>query len=264
MAQLVWSSRSDPGRRRRNEDSFFAADRIFAVADGMGGHDRGDLAAEMAVAALATLPPVFQRTEVLEAVRGAHRSISRLAADTGGAGMGTTLTGIAFEPDDPSSVLVFNVGDSRVYRLRAGALEQLTNDHSVVQELIDAGELSPSEAETHHERHIVTRSLGEGGRLEIEWSQEDLHVGDRFLVCSDGLTREVPDVRIAALLGAAGDVDAAAESLLASALENGARDNVTITVVDVLEIADGAVGGSTTPRSGSVDEPVAVSADRER
>lgn len=251
MPQVSWAARTDVGRRRaKNEDAFIAVERVFAVADGMGGHAKGEVASAMAVEALGALPTVFQRTEVLEAIREAHTDISRLAADTDGAGMGTTLTGIAFEPDNSTSVLVFNVGDSRVYRLREGRFDRLTHDHSVVQELIDAGEITEFDAEQHPDRHIVTRSLGDGGHLDIEWSQEELQAGDRFLVCSDGLCREVADPVIAEVLGAGPDLDSIADRLLSLANDNGGRDNVTVAIVDVGrgDIEIDAIDISTTPR----------------
>mgnify|MGYP000917272279 CR=1 FL=1 len=257
MPELCWAARTDVGRRRaKNEDAFTAATPIFAVADGMGGHARGDVAAAMAIDALRTVPPTFQRTELLEAIRQAHQEISRLAAETGGLGMGTTLTGIAFGGARDGALLVFNVGDSRVYRLRAGALEQLTHDHSVVQELLDAGDITEADIATHPERNVVTRSLGDGGHLAIDWHQTNTVDGDRYLVCSDGLVKEVDDDAIGAIL-ADHDPTAAAEGLIERALANGGRDNVTVAVVEVIRArrtTDGEAGrAAAAPDADGID-----------
>ncbi|MBX3313684.1 MAG: serine/threonine-protein phosphatase [Actinobacteria bacterium] len=233
MPELSWAAGTDVGRRKKNEDAYVVRGDVFAVADGMGGHARGDVAATMAVEALAGLRERFQRTELLEVIRRVHQEISALAADTGGLGMGTTLTGIGFESERPNVVLVFNVGDSRVYRLRGSELRQLTHDHSVVQELIDAGHITAAEAGSHPDRNVVTRSLGEGGHLEIDWHQEHTRGGDRFLVCSDGLVKEVDEPTIVAVLLESTTADEAVQRLVRTAVEHGGRDNVTVAIVDV-------------------------------
>lgn len=236
MLELTWGAGTHTGlRRKRNEDAHLAAPPLFVVADGMGGHERGDVAAQLAVRKLAeVVGTATTRAGVLDAVRAADREIwSRSGADTERA-MGTTLCGLICLPDDAGqTVLVFNVGDSRVYRRRGGQLEQLTHDHSVVQELIDEGHIQPHEAETHPERNVITRSLGSGDPVDVDWWSVEAAVGDTFLLCSDGLVKEVALARITAVLTASSDPQARADQLIAEALSSGGRDNVTVVVVEV-------------------------------
>lgn len=255
LLELKWGGRTDVGmRRNRNEDALVTESRLFAVADGMGGHARGDVAAGLAVAGLRMLADVdFDRAQVLDAIRRADDDIAVQAASSPEGEMGTTLCGIAFpsRPDE-ASVLVFNVGDSRVYRRRAGMIEQVTRDHSVVQELIDTGQISLAEAETHPERHVVTRSMGSGTPLNVDWWTLDITVEDRYLLCSDGLVKELSTEQVASVLDAHSDPQAAAEHLVDEALAAGGRDNVTVVVVDVVgapaPAASAGIEAETRPR----------------
>jgi len=201
----------------------------------MGGHVGGAAAAEAVVEALRSLTQ--SETTTIEAIRLAlQRADGEIRAFQGPdkAGAGTTVAGVALvdEGDGPQWA-VFHVGDSRVYRWREGKLEQLTTDHSVVQELIDAGYISDESAATHPQRHIITRALGVGPRPEADVVLLPIVPGDRYLACSDGLTGEVPDERIAELLSTGGATDALAPILTAEAEERGARDNVTVALIQV-------------------------------
>lgn len=239
---LRWGARTDTGlRRARNEDAYLAEPPVFAVADGMGGHARGDVAAAMVVEALRTLLDAdgldaapIQRAVVLDEVRNADQAIHRAGNQPAEAGMGTTVCGLVPMLEEvPPSALVFNVGDSRVYLHRDDTLRQVSRDHSVVQELLDAGRIDAAEAELHPQRNVVTRSLGSGEPLDIDWWSLDLRPGDRWLLCSDGLVKEVGPDRIADLLRSEVAAQQAADRLVQLALDGGGRDNITVVVVDV-------------------------------
>ncbi len=244
MLTLRWGSATDVGRvRTLNEDSMLAVPGLFVVADGMGGHAAGEVASQLAVAEFARLAdqaPV-RAEDLTETVRRANEHILAAGAEREDrSGMGTTLTGIGVvgtgQLDQGEQLAVFNVGDSRVYRFTAGQLEQLTVDHSAVQELVDAGRLSAQAARSHPRRNVVTRSLGsDPGPAPDLWLVPPA-AGDRFLVCSDGLTGELEDPAIAALLEANSDPQAAADQLVGQALAAGGNDNVTAVVLDVLEV----------------------------
>lgn len=286
MLELRWAARTDTGlRRSRNEDAYLATSRLFAVADGMGGHQRGDLAARIAVTTLEDLvrsvptqpcsndtnnvgddhgssavPAMLGRAAVLGAIRHADRVITSQASSDPSQSMGTTLCGIAVLDDDPpETLLVFNVGDSRVYRLRRSELRQLSHDHSVVQELIDQGQLHPADADRHPDRNVITRSLGSGEPLDIDWSILDISAGDRLLACSDGLVKEVRPDLIEEILIDAPDPQSAVDRLIRAALDGGGRDNVTVVIVEVVIAPDNtdARGGDhdTTPRLDVASSP---------
>jgi PPM family protein phosphatase len=218
--------------RKVNEDSYLAVPPIYAVADGMGGHGSGDVASRLAVEELARcveLRPLFTEA-VLHALEEANRVIvSRPEPNR----MGTTITGLAgLETAGGDQLMVFNVGDSRVYRLAADRVEQLTVDHSEVQQLVLAGVLTREQARTHPRRNIVTRALGSAASLLADHWLLPAVSGDRFLICSDGLFGELADEAILPLL-AVGDAEQAAEVLVAAANEAGGRDNITAIVVDI-------------------------------
>ena len=218
--------------RRVNEDSYLAVPPIYAVADGMGGHGSGDVASRLAVEVLGhsvMLRPLFTEA-VLHALEEANRVI--LEHD-GPNRMGTTITGVAgLETLGGDRLMVFNVGDSRVYRRAGGRVEQLTVDHSEVQEMVAAGVLTREQARIHPRRNVVTRALGGGPELATDHWLLPATVGQRFLICSDGLSGELPDERIGALLAAVYPQQAA-EALVAAANEAGGHDNITALVVDV-------------------------------
>jgi len=250
MTTLRWGSATDVGRvRTNNEDSLYVEAPVFAVADGMGGPAAGEVASAIAVATLkATLasPDGHSRDALANAVRQANGAIyDRAAGDPALRGMGTTLTALALVEEDGDDVLaVVNVGDSRAYRLRDGELEQLTDDHSVVEEMVRIGRLTPDEATVHPQRHMLTRALGIQPDVEVDCFGVTPFAGDRYLLASDGLTNEVPDSEIAAILRRLEDPDDAAQELVHLARTNGGRDNITVIVVDVVDDGDRAARAS--------------------
>ncbi|MGH3154148.1 MAG: PP2C family protein-serine/threonine phosphatase [Streptosporangiaceae bacterium] len=230
-----------------NEDSYLALPPLYAVADGMGGHQAGDLASALAVGALAARARVSPLSveAVLAALDEANQAIIRNGeADS----MGTTITGLAsLETAGGSHLMVFNVGDSRVYRMAGGRLDQVTVDHSEVQELVLAGTLTRDQARTHPRRNIVTRALGSASALCPDHWLLPAIAGDRYLLCSDGLFNELPDDQILALLSV-GDPQQAAATLVAAADAAGGHDNITVVVVDIDVDDDEAADDETTPR----------------
>jgi PPM family protein phosphatase len=232
--------------RRVNEDSFLVAPPIFVVADGMGGHGSGDLASTIAVQVLARcagLRPLFTEA-VLAALEEANRAILEQEAPKR---MGTTVAGLAgLETAGGDHLMVFNVGDSRVYRLTADGFEQLTVDHSEVQELVIAGVITREQARTHPRRNIVTRALGSEPALLADHWLLPATGGDRFLICSDGLFTELPDELIVPLLST-GTPQQVAEALVLAANDAGGRDNITAIVVDIESDNDDA-DETTMPR----------------
>ena len=247
MIRFSHGAATSVGRVRQvNEDSYLAVPPLFVVADGMGGHGSGDLASRIAIeeiSACVALRPLLAET-VLTALEHANRHIiERDAANR----MGTTVTGLAaLETAGGDHLMVFNIGDSRVYRLVGNYLEQLSVDHSEVQELVLAGAITREQARTHPRRNVVTRALGiDSGLLPDHWLLPAVG-GDRYLICSDGLFSELPDEVILPLL-AAGSPQQAAEALVAAANDAGGHDNVTVVVVDVDSDDDGA-DEATLPR----------------
>lgn len=225
-----WAARTDVGRHRRvNEDSLVVAAPLFAVADGMGGHAAGDTASGFAVERLreAGMAEHADASAVAAALLAAAGDIDELS-DRIGVDAGTTAAGVVL--GDPATA--FNVGDSRVYTSTGGRLAQVTVDHSLVQELVEAGELDPDEAESHPASNVVTRALGfhEDPRPDfVVLPREDT----RILVCSDGLTKEVDARHLRLLLGAGLAPGVTAEALVDAALAAGGHDNVSVIVVDV-------------------------------
>jgi PPM family protein phosphatase len=231
--ELTWGAATAVGQREDNQDRFLAEPPIFAVADGMGGHAGGAAAAEAVIEALCSLTG-GETTTVAEIRLALQRADGEIRAFSGPDrnGAGTTVAGVALvdEGDGPQWA-VFHVGDSRVYRWHDGQLEPLTTDHSVVQELIDAGYISDEGASTHPQRHIITRALGVGPRNEPDTALVPIVPGDRFLACSDGLTGDLSEAVLAAHIGAAHPVDVIAGELVARAVEADARDNITVVLV---------------------------------
>lgn len=228
-----------PGRvRAHNEDAVLADDRrgLWAVADGMGGHAGGAAASATVIERLGAVRGHWTTARALAAdvigrIEDAHAAIRRRTAETGGGTAGSTVVCLAVHG---VHALVAWCGDSRVYRLRPrGALLRLTRDHSVVQGLIDAGQLTEAEAETHPQAHVLTRAVGATEDLALDFAQVDLRSGDRFLLCSDGLTRPLPEGDLAELLSGLRHPQAVCDALLDRVLAQGAPDNISIVVVDV-------------------------------
>ena len=222
--------RTDVGRvRKQNEDSVYAADaqRLFAVADGMGGHRAGEVASSMAVEALRARLQARQPDLQLmrQAFEEANRRISCAAEkDERLQGMGTTMTALW---QTERSVLIAHVGDSRVYLLRGGRLRQVTDDHSVVAELLRCGLITPQEARRHPYRNVITRSLGSAPTVEVDLLERDREPGDLWLLCTDGLSNMLTDREMEALLVSLSP-QRAADALMQKALEAGGTDNITL------------------------------------
>jgi len=249
---LAWGAATDTGMRSENQDSFLVRPPVFAVADGMGGHAAGRQASVVAVerlertAAASADGPALTVPALRDALHGADEDIRRAASTLGDArGMGTTVAGVALvdDPDRGPCWAVFHVGDSRVYRLTGAGLAQLSTDHSVVQELVDMGMITAAAATVHPQRHLVTRALGVGGPSEADVTLLPVESGERFLICSDGLTGELRDEEIARLLAEAPDPQAAAGTLVRTAADRGASDNVTVVVVEVSEVPQDGTSG---------------------
>lgn len=251
--QLKWGARSDTGlHRERNEDAVFAVEPLFAVADGMGGHEAGEVASGICVQVLgrSALSGVIDAAGLSVALRQADAQIRERTA----ARAGTTLAGVALvEEADSPYWLVFNVGDSRTYRLSQGNFARVSVDHSEVQELLDAGDISLEESLVHPRRHVVTRALGAGDNAEADYWMLPAEAGDRILVCSDGLSSDVGEDDILYILSTVADPQETADALLGAALDSGGRDNVSVIVIDALQASD-TLAGAAMPADYVVDE----------
>jgi PPM family protein phosphatase len=227
---------TDPGRRRRrNEDSYVIDPPLFAVADGMGGAQAGEVASKLAAGAVKE-----HGADVESLVQEANRRVhQRSLEDPNTSGMGTTLTVAAVED---GVVSIGHVGDSRAYLVRDGNLEQLTEDHSLVGELVRSGRLSAEEAEMHPQRSVITRAIGTEPDVDVDTFTIPARPGDLFLLCSDGLTDMIPDREILSILDGSDDLDAAARALVDAANTAGGEDNITVVLFQM------AVPGEDTVR----------------
>lgn len=246
MMQLRSGAATGPGRVRQvNQDRYLVFDnRLFVVADGMGGHRGGEVAAQLTVDTLNTSNDVHSSDDLQAAILEANRTIFQHAADDPElSGMGTTVTAIALlsngETDDPL-LSIANVGDSRTYRLTPAGFEQLTEDHSVIGELMRDGRITAEEALQHRHRSVITRALGVEPSVEVDIIEVIPTPGDRYLLCSDGLYGEVADPAIASILRRFADPNEACEELMAAAITRGGRDNITAVIVDVIDDSDPA------------------------
>lgn len=221
--------------RERNEDSILTdpTGTLWAVADGMGGYGNGDVASDIVIECLATIPDGVEPGPALVArLKEANDIVIQRQRAPGMGRMGSTVVAVLISR---AVAYVAWAGDSRAYLLRGGRLRMLTRDHSVVQELIDRGELNAEEAESHPESHLVTRAVGGGPELEVDLVSVPLAVGDRLLLCSDGLTRCVYEQTVEALLKDAKSPEEACQRLLREALDSGAPDNVSAITVLIQE-----------------------------
>src|SRR5436190_601217 len=256
---------SDTGRARRaNEDAFFAHAPVFAVADGMGGAQAGEVASRTVVDCLRRgLPDGGSPEERLAALaEEANGLIHRKAAeDEQRAGMGTTLTAAYVDED---AVSFGHVGDSRAYLFRDAKLQQLTNDHSLVGEMVRRGKLTAEQAEEHPQRSIITRALGPEPAVEVDHMTTYARDGDVFLLCSDGLTSMVADEQIERTLVDAPDLRAAGQALIDAANAAGGRDNITVILFRVRDVGGGATAdqptmvGEAAPKASEVHEALAA------
>ena len=237
--KLKWGASTDVGMvRQQNEDSFLAEETLFVVADGMGGHNAGEVASALAVTTLKAGARLGIDTteDFRELVQQANSAIYTASLDDSTqSGMGTTVTALSIVEGEEPRVLVANVGDSRAYLWRSGALSRLSVDHSYVQELVNEGIITPEAARVHPRRNIVTRALGIDRSVMVDVFTHFVRTGDRIVLCSDGLVDEVADVEIARVLGQHTDPQETAEALVMVANTNGGRDNTTVVVVDVLD-----------------------------
>jgi protein phosphatase len=229
---------TDTGRRRRqNEDAFVCDPPLFAIADGMGGAQAGELASRLAAAAIEeAASAVSDEQDVVGVVRAANALIfERSLHDPAVAGMGTTAT-VALVDERAGVLTLAHVGDSRAYRYRGRELEQLTTDHSLVAELVRSGRLTEAEAAVHPHRSVITRALGTEAEVEVDTKTVDVAAGDLVLLCSDGLSAMVRDEEIARVIEAAGlDPHRAAQALVEAANEHGGDDNVTVVVFELVD-----------------------------
>lgn len=235
---------SDTGRQRNaNEDSFFVRAPLFVVADGMGGAQAGEVASKAVADTFDRELPAAPPERVLrETIEAANRTIHGLAGkDPALTGMGTTTTAAILDPA-AEAVAIGHVGDSRAYRLRAGKLERLTRDHSLVEEMRRKGQLTEAQAEDHPQRSIITRALGPEPEVEVDVQTVPALAGDVFLICSDGLTTMLDDAHIARLLTRATSMQTAVRALVDEANRAGGRDNITAILFAVADGPDVAAG----------------------
>lgn len=238
--ELSWFALTDVGRRRdNNQDSYVAMPPIFAVADGMGGHSAGEIASAAVVRRLAELGgnTSVGESDIDELLSDAVDDIELDAGETE-LGAGTTVTGVCVSAEDEPTWKVFNIGDSRVYQYFKGALSQITVDHSVVQHLIDTGAITEEEAEVHPHANVITRAVGFNEAPIPDYTALALIPGQRLLICSDGLTKELTDIGIQHFLATQPTAEEAARTLVQQALENAGRDNITVVVIDVHAVGE--------------------------
>jgi protein phosphatase len=249
MSVGAYARASDTGRkRRRNEDSYVVAPPLFAVADGMGGAQAGEVASKLAAAALEESDPgaLSGPERLVSLIQEANRRVyERASSDPSTSGMGTTMTVALVEGED---VTIGHVGDSRAYLVREGRLEQLTEDHSLVNELLKSGKLSPEEADVHPQRSVITRAVGTDPDVDVDAFVVAAAAGDIFLLCSDGLTDMVGDDDILETVEKhRDDLDRATKALVSAANRGGGEDNITVVAFAI------APGGDETVRMPAQD-----------
>ena len=266
MLALRAGAATDVGRvRNNNQDTYLTADPLFAVADGMGGAAAGEVASSVAVGALHEgFDQAARRSAeaLVEAARAANRAVwDEAEANPHMRGMGTTLVAIALV--EGPELAIINVGDSRLYALHNGELRQITFDHNLVAEMVAEGRITPAEAEVHPRRNIMTRALGVEPEVPVDLFVEEPYAGDRYLLCSDGLPREVSDDLIASLLNRFADPRDAARELVDEAVRRGGNDNITVVVVEVVDADSSPDAGAETPAGAEAvpaDDTVALPA----
>jgi serine/threonine protein phosphatase PrpC len=232
--RLRYAGVTDTGRRRRrNEDSYVLRPPLFAVADGMGGAQAGELASRIAVEAMGLEADGRGEDRVNSLIQEANRRVyERAGEDSSATGMGTTMTAAIVGED--GLVTIGHVGDSRAYLLREGRFEQLTEDHSLVAELVRTGKLSEEEAEDHPQRSVITRALGTDPSVDVDVFTLESRPGDVFLICSDGLTTMVADEEIGTTIEAGSDdLEGTAKALVRKANKGGGEDNITVVVFQI-------------------------------
>jgi protein phosphatase len=253
MTSFISGAATDVGRVRHiNQDSLVARPGLYAVADGMGGHTAGEVAAEIAVEVLANREAIVSTQDLIQAVHAMNAAImARADAEPELSGMGTTLCALALvTTGEQERLALANVGDSRIYVYAGDELQQLTEDHSLVAQLVRDGSLTASQADRHPQRNVLTRALGIDPDVAVDAWEVLPFAGDRFVLCSDGLSNELTDDQIAAVLRRLADPQEAANELIRLANESGGRDNITVVLVDIVgdERADGAAAPITKQR----------------
>ncbi|MBA3347577.1 MAG: Stp1/IreP family PP2C-type Ser/Thr phosphatase [Actinobacteria bacterium] len=238
---------TDPGRRRRgNEDAYVCEPPLFAIADGMGGAQAGEVASRLAAAVLRDANgDDLTEQRLVELIQEANRRVfQRSSEDETTAGMGTTMTVALVDGD---SIIFGHVGDSRAYRVRGGELEQLTDDHSLVGELVRSGRLSAEEAEMHPQRSVITRAVGTEPDVDVDTFTVPAQPGDVYLLCSDGLTDMIPDREISSLLDDSDDLNQTARKLVEAANAGGGEDNITVVLFQIGELAGAGADAERLP-----------------
>jgi PPM family protein phosphatase len=249
---LHYALRSDVGLLRPgNEDSAYAGPRLLAIADGMGGHAAGEVASAVAISKIAPLDKqnLTDSDDMLDALAAAVASARDMLhdmseADPSTEGMGTTLTAMLWAD---AQVAVCHIGDSRAYLLRDGDLYQITRDHTLIQSLVDEGRLSPAAAANHPQRSLIIRALQGSADADPDLGMHEAFLGDRYLLCSDGLTDVVGDEAVHKILSRVTDADQAVSQLIDLAIENGGPDNITCIVADVVDTDTGPVPPTRDP-----------------
>jgi len=249
--QVRASSLTDVGRvRERNEDACFAGQHVFAVADGLGGHQAGEVASDLALASVRALDQTDARSAakgIADAVRKGNRAVhDRAGSDESLQGMGTTMTAVVISGD---TAFIAHVGDSRCYLIRGGAITQLSRDHTLVARMVSEGRLTPEQAEAHPQRSVLTRALGADRDVDVDESRITVMDGDRLLLCSDGLTGMLSDDELRDFATGGSDLDEICRRLVDAANERGGLDNITVVLVDVTG-APGAIARKPHRASG--------------
>lgn len=257
--ELSWGAVTDVGKiRKLNEDDMLLAPGVFVVADGMGGHAAGDIASRLTIETFADIVTggVLDLSVIAGVISDANERVRDYSSSNGHQGMGCTVVGaLLVDNAGENSLVVFNVGDARCYVLADDELVQLTHDHSLVQEMVDQGEIPSSSARSHPQRNVVTRAVGIEPSVSADFVIAP-RTSLRMLLCSDGVHGEIPDERLAALLRVAGDPDTIARSIIDAVLEGRASDNATAMIIDVVRpagiepLAPDADLGVTGPRPG--------------
>jgi PPM family protein phosphatase len=262
---LRYTVRSDVGLLREgNEDSAYAGPHLLAIADGMGGHAAGEVASAVAIKTLAPLDKQVDGPEMLRvlgaAITEANFTLRQITiSDPATEGMGTTVTALLWSGDE---VALCHIGDSRAYLLRDGVLQQISHDHTLVQSLVDEGRLTPEAAQSHPQRSLVVRALQSNIPAEPDLAMLKAQVGDRYLLCSDGLTDVVSDETLRTTLEQLTDLDAAVDQLVDLAIRSGGPDNITCILADVVDTDAGQqpseeviIVGALATESGEGSEP---------
>ena len=252
--EVRWGSATHVGSvRTANQDAVLAGPDMFVVADGMGGHAAGEVASAITVARMAAVPSGADGEAVLQAVRDANAEvISQAAPGSGREGMGTTVSGVAVASrDGHDALLVFNVGDSRTYLLDGKTMGQVTEDHSLVAEMVRAGEIDAQDASSHRSRNVITRAIGLEPDVVVDHWWIDAVPGQILLTCSDGLSNEVAFADLEAVLRSAASPQQAVDALVDRALDAGAKDNVSAIAVfiDAVTTESPPAEDDTNPRA---------------